>query len=115
MEMTLTGSEELERFYKGKFYFSYSSISKLLYSPVAFYNHYVLNKREDSVGPHLVAGRVIHCLLFEEDKYDDYFTSMPGKLPTDSQKKVIDNIFRTHLQSYSQLISTKHSRQINRD
>ena len=22
---------------------------------------------------------------------------MPGKLPTDSQKKVIDNIFRTHL------------------
>lgn len=97
MEMTLTGSEELERFYKEKFYFSYSSISKLLYSPVAFYNHYVLNKREDSVGPHLVAGRVIHCLLFEEDKYDDYFTSMPGKLPTDSQKKIIDNIFRTHL------------------
>jgi hypothetical protein len=97
MEMTLNGSEELERFYKEKFYFSYSSISKLLYSPVVFYNHYVLNKREDSVGPHLVAGRVIHCLLFEEDKYDDYFISMPGKLPTDSQKKIIDNIFRKHL------------------
>jgi hypothetical protein len=96
-KMTLTGSDELEKFYKEKFYFSYSSLSKLLYSPVAFYNHYVLKKREDIVGPHLVAGRVLHCLLFEEDKYDDYFTSLPGKQPTDSQKKIIDNIFKIHL------------------
>lgn len=97
MEMTLNGSDELNNFYKDKFYFSYSSISKLLFSPVAFYNHYVLKQREDIVAPHLVSGRVLHCLLFEEDKYDDYFTSMPGKLPTDSQKKIIDNIFKKHL------------------
>jgi hypothetical protein len=97
MGITLNGSEELEKFYKDKFYFSYSSISKLLYSPVAFYNHYVLKQKDDVVGPHLVAGRVLHCLLFEPERYDDYFISMPGKVPTDSQKKIIDNIFRIHL------------------
>jgi hypothetical protein len=97
MIQTLIGSDELNAFYKDKFYFSYSSISKLLFSPAAFYNHYVLKQREDVVAPHLVSGRVLHCLLFEPEKYDDNFISMPGKLPTDSQKKIIDNIFRKYL------------------
>ena len=95
---TLIGSEELNAFYKDKFYFSYSSISKLLFSPAAFYNHYVLKQREDVVAPHLVSGRVLHCLLFEPKKYDNYFISMPGKIPTDSQRKIIDNIFRKYLE-----------------
>jgi len=95
---TLTGFNELVAFYKDKFYFSYSSISKLLFSPAAFYNHYVLKQREDVVAPHLVSGRVLHCLLFEPEKYDDNFISMPGKLPTDSQRKIIDNIFRKYLE-----------------
>jgi len=62
-----------------------------------FYSHYVLNQREDSTDAHLVAGRVLHCLLFEPDNYDKHFISMPGKFPTDSQRKIIDNIFKTHL------------------
>jgi hypothetical protein len=97
MIQTLIGSNELDAFYKDKFYFSYSSISKLLFSPAAFYNHYVLKQREDVVAPHLISGRVLHCLLFEPEKYDDNFISMPGKLPTDSQRKIIDNIFRKYL------------------
>lgn len=96
-QMILNGSDELEKFYKQKFYFSYSGINKLLFSPVMFYNHYILNQREDSTDAHLVGGRVLHCLLFEPDKYDEYFTSMPGKFPTDNQRKIIDNIFRYHL------------------
>lgn len=95
---TLIGSEELNAFYKDKFYFSYSSISKLLFSPAAFYNHYVLKQREDVVAPHLISGRVLHCLLFEPEKYDNNFISMPGKIPTDSQKKIIDNIFKKYLE-----------------
>lgn len=94
--LTLTGSDELELFYKNKFYFSYSSINKLLFSPRMFYSHYVLNQREDSTDAHLVAGRVLHCLLFEPDNYDKHFISMPGKFPTDSQRKIIDNIFKYH-------------------
>jgi hypothetical protein len=35
--------------------------------------------------------------LFEPEKYDDYFLSLPGKLPSDNPKKIIDNIFRIHL------------------
>jgi hypothetical protein len=97
MIQTLIGSDELERFYKQKFYFSYSGINKLLFSPVMFYNHYVLNQREDSTDAHLVGGRVLHCLLFEPDKYDEHFVTMPGKFPTDSQRKIIDNIFKYHL------------------
>ena len=97
MIQTLIGSDELERFYRQKFYFSYSSINKLLFSPVMFYNHYVLNQREDGTDAHLVGGRVLHCLLFEPDKYDEYFVTMPGKFPTDSQRKIIDNIFKYHL------------------
>ena len=93
----LTGSDELELFYKKKFYFSYSGINKLLFSPVMFYNHYVLNQREDSTDAHLVAGRVLHCLLLEEENFDEQFILMPGKIPTDSQKKIIDNIFKYHL------------------
>lgn len=97
MIQTLIGSEELDRFYRQKFYFSYSGINKLLFSPVMFYNHYVLNQREDGTDAHLVGGRVLHCLLFEPDKYDDHFVTMPGKFPTDSQRKIIDNIFKYHL------------------
>ncbi len=96
-QMTLNGSDELERFYKQKFYFSYSGLNKLLYSPALFYNHYVLQQREDSKDAHLVGGSVLHCLLFEPDTYNDKFLSLPGKLPTDSQKKIIDNIFKYHL------------------
>jgi hypothetical protein len=105
MIQTLIGSNELDAFYKDKFYFSYSSISKLLFSPAAFYNHYVLKQREDVVAPHLVSGRVLHCLLFEPEKYDDNFISMPGKIPTDSQRKIIDNIFRKYLEINNNTLS----------
>lgn len=116
MIQILNGSDELERFYKNKFYFSYSGLNKLLFSPALFYNYYILQQREDSTDAHLVGGRVLHCLLFEPDKYDDHFTSLPGKFPTDSQRKVIDNIFRQHcalgnnslvLEDYSQEILTQ--------
>ena len=98
MSQALIGSnEELEKFYKKKFYFSYSGINKLLFSPVVFYNHYVLNQREDSTDAHLVAGRVLHCLLFEEEKFDENFLELPGKMPTDSQRKIIYDLFKIHM------------------
>ena len=95
--MALTGSDELELFYKKKFYFSYSSINKLLFSPRMFYSHYVLNQREDSKDAHLVAGSVLHCLLFEPEAYDEKFISLPGKSPSGNNKQVIDTIFKYHL------------------
>lgn len=114
--MPLNGSDELEKFYQKKFYFSYSGLNKLLYSPGMFYSYYILQEREEKTDAHLIGGRVLHCLLFEPDNYDDQFISMPGKFPTDSQRKIIDNIFRIHcgignnsllLEDYSQDILTQ--------
>ena len=94
---TLIGSEELTQFYKNKFYFSYSSINKLLFSPRSFYSHYILNQREDSIDPHLVGGRVLHCLLLEPENFNEEFILMPDKFPTDSNRILIDNIFKNYL------------------
>jgi len=93
MSQLLIPNNELEEFYNNKFYFSYSSINKLLFSPQAFYKHYILKQKEDQVDAHLVAGRALHCLLFEPDNFDDYFIMLPGKIPTDSNRKIIDQIF----------------------
>ena len=92
-----TGSNELDNFYKKEFNFSYSSINKLLFSPRMFYNHYVLKEKEDSTDSHLVIGRVLHCLLLEPANFDDQFAVMTSKIPSENNKKIIDNIFRNYL------------------
>jgi hypothetical protein len=92
-----TGSSELDNFYKKDFYFSYSSINKLLFSPRMFYNHYVLKQKEDSTDSHLVIGRVLHCLLLEPANFDNQFAVMTSKIPSENNKKIIDNIFRNYL------------------
>lgn len=97
IQTILNGSDELEKFYKNKFYFSYSSINKLLFSPRMFYSHYVLNQREDSTDTHLVIGRVLHCLLLEPDNFDKQFLVMGSKAPTGNNKIIIDLIFKYHL------------------
>jgi hypothetical protein len=96
IQTALSGSEELKKFYQSKFYFSYSSINKLLYSPRLFFSHYILKEKEDSVDAHLVMGKAVHCLLLEPEKFDDNFILIPGKIPTDSNRVIIDHIFNAH-------------------
>jgi len=98
MKKSLIGSEELELFYNEKFYFSYSSINKLLFSPSMFYNDYVIKKKEESVDPHLVKGRVIHSLLLNPEDFDDEFIVIPGKLPSGNNKLIVDEIFKYYLE-----------------
>ena len=92
----LTGSSELEQFYKNKFYFSYSGINKLLFSPRMFYSHYVLNEREDSTDAHLIKGRVIHCLLLNPEDFNKEFNVVPNKLPSGNNRMIVDEIFKLH-------------------
>ncbi len=92
--MGISYNTELEQFYKSDFYFSYSSINKLLYSPAAFYRHYILNQREDAVDAHLVAGKVLHCLLLEPDKFNDEFIVIPSNLPKDNNRLLVDEVFK---------------------
>ena len=89
-------SQKLINFYNSKFYFSYSSLNKLLFSPRMFYKHYVLGEREESLDSHLVEGRLLHCLLLEPEKFDEYFTIVPGKLPSGNNKQIVHDIFNKY-------------------
>lgn len=82
-----------ESFYAKKLYFSYSSLKKLMYSPGSFYNHYVLLQREDRMDNHLVQGKVIHCLILEEDHFNNYFVVSPTKLPEGNNKLIVEKMF----------------------
>lgn len=87
--------EHLEQeFYKKKFRFSYSSINKLLFSPVIFHQLYILGHKPEQREGHLVEGSVIHCLLLEKDTFDDRYIVSPTNLPKDPAKLVIDTVYK---------------------
>ena len=85
-------------FYNKKFYFSYSSLNKLMWNPQAFYQIYVLGNREEKTDAHLVNGKIIHGLLLEPEKFDENFIISPDNLPTGNPKIVIDRVFVHHLE-----------------
>tara|TARA_B100000497_G_scaffold123947_1_gene157538 strand:- start:2478 stop:3473 length:996 start_codon:yes stop_codon:yes gene_type:complete len=82
-----------EEFYADKeFCFSYSSLNKLLFSPSLFYKDYILKDREVRTDKHLVEGKLLHCLLFEPENFEQKFNVMPGKIPTESLKRVLKDL-----------------------
>lgn len=85
-------------FYSKKFNFSYSSLNKLMWNPAVFYQMYVLGNKEERTDTHLVQGKIIHCLLLEEEKFNQEFIVSPGKLPGDSIKVIVDKIYSHHVE-----------------
>ena len=71
-------------FYEQPFYFSYSSLSRLLMSPNIFYKEYVLQEKEIRLGKHLLNGTLIHFLLLEGNNFADHFIVTPEALPSDN-------------------------------
>lgn len=86
-----------EEFYKEPFYFSYSSLSTLMWDPYTFYKTYILKEREEKMSPSLTQGKVIHALLLSEGEFDTMFVVSPDNLPTGNTKLIIDNIFFRHI------------------
>lgn len=86
-------SQEVIDFYKKSFYFSYSSLNKLLFAPKHFYQHYVLGQKEDRIDAHLVEGKMLHCLLLEPEKFSDQFIVQPGKVPTGNSLDVLLKVY----------------------
>lgn len=80
-------------FYEKKFYFSYSSLSKLLYCPEIFYKEYVLGDKEERLESYFTEGKLIHCLLLQPDKVDEQFAVMTTKLPSENPKLVVDRVY----------------------
>ncbi len=85
-------------FYDKKFYFSYSSINKLLYCPEIFYKEYILGEKDVKDETYLTEGRLIHCLLLEPDKFEQQFIVMTGKLPSENTKIVVDRVYSHHIE-----------------
>lgn len=92
-------TDQEKEFYDKKFYFSYSSLNKLIYDPKLFYSYYVLNEREERTDAHLIDGRVIHCLLLQPELFDEQFIVNPGKTPTPNTKKLVDTIYKMKTES----------------
>lgn len=90
--------EKEEKFYSEPFFYSYSSINKLLWSPMSFYQTYVLGIREERLESHLVNGRLIHLLLLEPEKFDEQFLLSNVKIPTGTTRLVIDTVFRHYVE-----------------
>lgn len=82
-----------QEFYGKDFLMSYSGLSKLAFSPVNFYMHYVLDQREDSYDKTTMEGSLIHCLLLNPEKFDDEFVISVADLPSDNARNVINIIF----------------------
>jgi hypothetical protein len=83
-------------FYSRQFEFSYSSLNKLLWNPVVFYQLYVLGNKEERLDAHLVHGKIIHGLLLEPEKFNEQFMVSPANLPTGNPRIVIDRVFAHH-------------------
>lgn len=81
-----------EEFYSKPHLFSYSGLNKLLYSPKLWYNHYVMRRKDDKLEPHLLEGKLTHCLLLDVDSFHDQFVVSPETLPSENTKKVMDKL-----------------------
>lgn len=82
-----------DEFYSKIFYFSYSGLQKLLFSPVLFYKHYILNQKEDGLSEHLISGKIIHCLLLDNGSFEKQFIVSPSNIPTGNNRIVMDKLF----------------------
>jgi len=100
MELTDLMEESIklqeQSFYGKKFYYSYSSLNKLIWNPQVFYQMYVLGLKEEKLDAHLVQGKLIHLLLLEPEKFKQEFMMSPSNLPTGNLRNVIDRVFRHH-------------------
>jgi hypothetical protein len=93
-----------EEFFSQPFMMSYSGLNKLVYSPGAFYQHYILKQREDTTDKAAAEGRLIHCMLLTPERFEDEFVVLPDSFPSENPKRVMDRL-RTHLKEvYPEII-----------
>ena len=87
----MTDKEQIfkDKYDRGEFKFSYSSMNRLRFSPKLFYKDYILKDREPKLDKHLIEGRLLHLLLLQPDNFENDFALLPGKIPSDSLRKVL--------------------------
>lgn len=107
-----------EEFYDRKFYFSYSSLNKLLWNPVVFYQLYIMqNKQKEAFGPALIQGKVIHAIILDksgETLKKDFLVS-PTKLPTGKLKTVLDKVFKQYQNNKEKYLDTANLNDLHKE
>jgi hypothetical protein len=103
-EIDLVDRLKLEdEFFAQGFLMSYSGLNRLLYSPGAFYQHYILKQREDQTDKAMAEGKLIHCLLLNPEKFEDEFVVLPNSFPSDNPKRVIERVHAHITETYPQI------------
>jgi len=90
----MTDKEQIfkDKYDRGEFKFSYSSMNRLRFSPKLFYKDYVLKDREVRTEKHLIEGRLLHLLLLQPDNFENDFALLPGKIPSDAVRRVLNEV-----------------------
>lgn len=89
-------NDQEAKFKAQKFYFSFSSLVKLMLDPRKFYKEYILGEREKLSAKFLDIGSLLHCLVLEPENYDEKFVVMPKKVPGGKIKSVLDKVYKTY-------------------
>ena len=97
---TITPQEFVEGTYfeDKRFYFSYSSLNKLLYCPEMFYKEYILGEKDLKDETYFTEGKLIHCLLLEPKNFEKQYIVMTGKMPSDNTKTVVERVYAHHFE-----------------
>ncbi len=90
-------------FYSKPFYFSYSSLNRLLRAPKLFYKEYIMQEKEPSLEKHLLEGTLTHYLLLDNrEEFDAKFLVLSENLPSENSLGVITRIFDMHKQKVAE-------------
>jgi len=82
-----------QEFFETPFLMSYSGLSKLTFSPAAFYQNYVCKQKGDQGSQGMNEGKLIHCLLLNPETFDDTFLVLPDKMPSDNPRQIINSVY----------------------
>ena len=76
----MTNKEQIfkDKYDRGEFKFSYSSMNRLRFSPKLFYKDYGLKDREVRTEKHLIEGRLLHLLLLQPNNFENDFDKLDG-------------------------------------
>tara|TARA_R110000751_G_scaffold43641_2_gene100511 strand:+ start:175 stop:1155 length:981 start_codon:yes stop_codon:yes gene_type:complete len=92
-----------KEFMDSKFDFSYSSMNRLLFCPRIFYKEYILKEKEVRMDKHLIEGSLLHLMLLQPEKLHDEFSIVPGKVPSDSVRKILNDLKKYNNPNMSEL------------
>lgn len=98
-----------DEFFANGFLMSYSGLNRLLFSPGAFYQHYVLRQRDDTTDKAMAEGKLIHCMLLNPEKFEDEFVVIPGSFPSENPKRVMERLHAHITESYRDVVDVRES------